>query len=174
MALTYRKVELRGWFVYDAVYHVVAAPIGPTAGFNMVTPFRLETPPSIVYEPHDFERSIILVDRGFAPVGKESRPFGIQTVTGFLRPPKQKKLFSPENQPDKNLWFYEDPAATSQSLPLVIEATGPRELGVWPMPSEGKITVRNDHLGYAITWFSLAIIAVIMFAFYRRSPSNRA
>jgi cytochrome oxidase assembly protein ShyY1 len=34
--------------------------------------------------------------------------------------------------------------------------------------------MRNDHLGYAITWFSLALVGLVMFAFYQRIPENKA
>jgi surfeit locus 1 family protein len=36
--------------------------------------------------------------------------------------------------------------------------------GGLPHPSVLKVRLRNDHLQYAITWFSLAGVLVIMFA----------
>ena len=52
--------------------------------------------------------------------------------------------------------------------PLVIEQVGKQLAGVYPMPNDGKIELRNDHLIYAITWFSLALIGIVMFGFYNR------
>ena len=160
----FRNVALPGTFIYDKTLHMIAAPHGSVTGFFMVTPFRLED-----------DGRIILVNRGFSPEGKESRPEGVQTVTGVIRPPREKRYFSPQNRADKNVWLYEDISAMSQAIglsltPVVVEAVGAMEPGVYPIPSDGKIRLRNDHLQYAITWFSIAVIAVVMFSgFYRQS-----
>ena len=39
------------------------------------------------------------------------------------------------------------------------------------MPRPGKLTVklRNDHLGYALTWFGLAAVLLVVFGFWARS-----
>lgn len=171
--LDYHNVALTGTFLYDKAMHMIGVPHsqlpqdnGP--GFLVLTPFRLED-----------DGRIILVNRGFAPLNKEARPEGVQTVTGILRPTRGKRLFSPSNQPQKNVWFYEDVPAMAQYTglqltPLMVEATGKAQKGVWPIPSDGSISLRNDHLGYVITWFSLAIIALVMFGIYYRIPESDA
>ena len=64
--------------------------------------------------------------------------------------------------------------ATSLSLlPVVIEATSTPQAGLYPVPNEAKLTLRNDHLGYAITWFSLMVVGWVMFAFYHRIPATK-
>lgn len=163
----YRKVDLYGSYQNSKSLKFIAQPQGGVMGFYVLTPLKLE------------DGRFILVNRGFAPEGQEVKLDGIQHVTGVLRSPRQKRLFTPANQAGHNLWFYEDIPAMSDVtgltlLPLVIEATGLKEKGVWPVPSDGKIAMRNDHLGYAITWFCLAIIGIIMFLAYHRIPANKA
>lgn len=165
--LSYRRVALTGTFLYDKKLRLIGRAQGQEAGYFMLTPFSLED-----------DGRIILVNRGFSPDGKESRPDGPQTVTGLIRPARQKRFFAPDNQPQKNIWFTEDfaamAAATGLALtPVIVEATGAHKEGEFPIPSDGAVIMRNDHLQYAITWFALALIGLIMFALYHREPHNR-
>lgn len=162
--LEYRNVMLTGKFLHDKSLHMVGHIQDEGAGFFIVTPFVLED-----------DGRIILINRGFSPKDMESKPQGTVTVKGVIRPLRTKRFFSPENKPD--LWFYEDIPAMEQAtglklLPLMVEAVGKREKDVYPVPHDGKITLRNDHLNYAITWFSLALIGIVMFIAYHRIPKN--
>jgi len=165
--LEYRKVALAGKFLHDKTLHKVGSRQGERSGFFLLTPFALK------------DGRIILVNRGFAPVDAAVQHKGTQSVNGVLRPVRGKRaFFIPDNQPEKNVWLYEDIAAMSQQtklslLPLVVEATGVYKKNVYPIPSDGKIALRNDHLGYAITWFSLAVVGIVLFGIYyreRRTP----
>ncbi len=85
----------------------------------------------------------------------------------------------PDNQPEHNLWFYEDLPAIEQNtgltlLPLVVEMTGAHKANVYPIPNDSATVLRNDHLEYAITWFSVMLIGLIMFAFYHRLPDKKS
>lgn len=161
--LLYRRVMLTGTFHYDHTIHLIGRQQGMNVGYYMVTPLEL-----------DDDGRIILVNRGFSPVGKESKPQGVVTVEGMLRPLREKRYFAPENVPEKNIWTYEDldkmeAMIGKRPLPLIVEAIGTRQNDVFPIPDDGKIVFRNDHLGYAVTWFGMALVAVIMFgAYYHR------
>lgn len=165
--IEYHTVLLTGTFLNDKMFHMVGRPQGEGPGFYVVTPFRL-----------DDDGRIILVNRGFAPEGKEGKPEGLQTVRGIIRPNRPHRMFMPDNLPEKNVWFYEDIPAMSQAvgapvLPLIVEQTGKAEKGIYPVPSDGTITLRNDHLNYAITWFLLGFIGLFMFAAYHRIPEEK-
>lgn len=163
----YRNVALTGTFLNDRMFHMVGRPQGEGAGFYVVTPLRLED-----------DGRMILVNRGFAPEGREGAPEGLQTVPGVIRPNRPHRLFMPDNRPDKNVWFYEDIPAMSAIvgepvLPLLVEQVGPVRKGVYPAPGNGSITLRNDHLNYAVTWFALGVIGLVMFAAYHRVPADK-
>lgn len=165
--LEYRHVALTGAFLNDKSFHLVGHPQGAGQGFYIVTPFTL-----------DDDGRVILVNRGFSENNRESKPEGPQTVSGIIRPLRQKRMFMPDNAVSKNVWFYEDVDAMSKAsglslTPVMIEATGTPERNVFPIPSDGKIVIRNDHLNYAITWFSLALIAVVMFILYHRIAEEK-
>jgi surfeit locus 1 family protein len=164
--LNYRNVALTGVFLNDKAMQMVGGMQGAESGFLIVTPFRLED-----------DGRIILVNRGFSPKDKASRPEGVQTVKGIVRPARQKRMFSPENRADKNIWFYEDMPAMSAYTglaltPVVVEVVGAPQKNTYPIPGDGRLLIRNDHLSYAITWLSLAVIALVMFAVYHRIPEN--
>lgn len=158
--LEYRKIMFTGVYLHDKAFHMVGRPHDSGPGFFIVTPFRL-----------DDDGRVILVNRGYSPKDQESRPEGVQTVSGIIRPARTKRLLLPENAVDKNVWFYEDMDAMSQAAgvtltPIVVEAVDVVQKGVYPQASDGVISLRNDHLNYAITWFALAAIALVMFGVY--------
>jgi surfeit locus 1 family protein len=166
-AMAFRNVKLTGKFLHDKSLHLVGRSknAGSENGFFIVTPFIL-----------DDDGRTILVNRGFSPAGKEAKPEGTQVISGVIRPARVKRYFSPENHPDKNVWFYEDIPAMSLALgiqltPVIVEVVGAYQKDVYPIPHNGQVQMRNDHLQYAITWFSLAIIGLIMFIIYHREPS---
>lgn len=160
--LLYRKVTLTGRFDYAHTLHLIGRQQGVDMGFYMVTPLSL-----------DDDGRIILVNRGFSPVGKEAKPEGLVTVSGILRPLREKRALVPDNVPDKNIWTYEDLDAIEKMLgkrplPFVLEVVGTPQPGVYPMPDDGKVIFRNDHLGYAVTWYGMALVSIVMFAAYYR------
>ena len=165
--IDYRAVALTGTFLNEKMFHMVGRPQGEGPGFYVVTPFVLED-----------DGRVILVNRGFAPEGRENPPEGPQTIRGILRPNRPHRMFMPDNFADKNVWFYEDLPAMSKIigkplLPLLVEQVGEAKKGVYPTPSNGVITLRNDHLNYAITWFLLGVIGLIMFVAYHRIPEEK-
>ncbi len=109
----------------------------------------------------------VLLDRGFVAVADAiPQPEGEVTVRGNLHWPDDRLSSTPENDVAGNMWFARDIAQMAAELgtePLLIVArqVSPPEAGVTPLPVDtGHIP--NDHLSYAITWFSLAAIWAAM------------
>jgi surfeit locus 1 family protein len=126
---------------------------------------------------------LVLVNRGFIngrmDVVKsvlEKQKSKDVTIEGVLRDPRQQRYFMPDNQYDKRVWMYEDLATLEKELskpvlPLVIEeTTACKDCSM--IRSDGRVRLRNDHLGYAITWFSLTFIGLVMFAIYHRKKTD--
>jgi surfeit locus 1 family protein len=110
----------------------------------------------------------ILLDRGFIKVDQKSaeRPIGPTDVTGNLHWPEEKGSSIPEPDLKAEIWFARDVFAMAKHLdtePVLIVAreTSLIDDPVAPLPVD-TVGIPNDHLQYALTWFSLALIWVLM------------
>lgn len=106
----------------------------------------------------------VMVDRGFIAEGAPGVPAVVTadvTVTGNLMWPDDADGYTPEPDRGRNLWFSRavDPLATFlQTEPvLIIARADARVPGLIGIPVNSA-DVKNDHLGYAITWFLLAFV----------------
>jgi surfeit locus 1 family protein len=85
-------------------------------------------------------------------------------VVGVLRWPEQPGLFTPAADPAKNLWFARDPTAIAQAkglgpvAPFYVEQESPPVPGGLPRAGALQALLPNNHLGYAITWYGLALV----------------
>lgn len=122
----------------------------------------------------------VLVDRGFIRVddhAPDALPGDI-TVTGNLLWPDDRNSSTPENDVAGNTWFARDIAQMADVLgtePVLVIARemSPPDPGVTPLPVDTS-AIPNDHLSYAITWFSLAAIwAIMTFTFLWRQRASR-
>ncbi len=104
----------------------------------------------------------VLVDRGFiAPDAKDaSRPTKDVVLTGNLQWPDEIDGYTPQPDLAANIWFARDVAALAQALdtePVLIVARSDTGDDIRPFPVS-TAAIPNDHLGYAITWFLLAVV----------------
>jgi len=108
----------------------------------------------------------ILIDLGFVPeISKDvERPSEAIFVQGNLIWPDETDGFTPEPNLDRNIWFARDVdkmAAALGTEPLMVSARSlVPELNTTPMPV--TVNIPNDHLQYAITWFSLMVVWIGM------------
>jgi len=114
----------------------------------------------------------VLLDRGFISVNDPipAPPSGAVEVTGNLHWPDERLSSTPENDVAGNIWFARDLAPMAEILrtePILVVARkmSVSEPGVEPLPLDiGGIP--NDHLNYAITWYSLALVWLAMTGFF--------
>jgi surfeit locus 1 family protein len=125
---------------------------------------------------------LIVVDRGFVPEGRQDRATrtpgevdGVIDMVGVMRWPEQPSWFLPQADPGHNLWFVRDPLAIAQAknwgavAPFFIELESPPPPGGLPFPGPLRVNLPDDHLQYAMTWFGLAAVLAVCFAFWLRS-----
>ncbi len=116
----------------------------------------------------------VLVDTGWQPDGQNTNSVSKDRVTlvGNLDAPNEADSFTPDPDIGRNIWFARDVQAMADALDtepvLVVLRTAPDiDLGVTPWPVD-TVGIPNDHLQYAITWFSLAAVWLWMSVFFLR------
>lgn len=167
----YRRVRLTGRLIAGDEIAVLTTmkPEGP--GFRIISPF--ETP----------EGRRILVDRGYVPEAlkdpdlRPSEPdMGYAVATGALLWPDEVDSFTPEPDAARGIWFARDLPAMAAALgtePVLAVLETPMT-GDWPRPVPVTVDLPNDHLEYALTWFSLAAIWAGMTVLLVRRERRRA
>jgi surfeit locus 1 family protein len=122
----------------------------------------------------------VVVNRGFAPDRNYPQAEGAREIVGVLRWPESPSLFVPDRDSSGATWFVRDHLAMARALgwgevaPFYIEQEGPVPPGGVPHPSALKVRLRNDHLQYAITWYSLAGVLVVMWMLWVRRQRRDA
>lgn len=114
----------------------------------------------------------VLLDRGFISVNDPipAPPGGAVEVIGNLHWPDERLSSTPDNDVANNIWFARDLAPMAEILrtePILVVARrmSVSEPGLAPLPLDiGGIP--NDHLNYAITWYSLALVWLAMTGFF--------
>ena len=170
----YRRVSITGRFLHDAEFYLVPRMLEGRAGLHVVTPFERQ------------EGAIVLVDRGWVPAAArdpqaraEGQVAGSVTVTGVARTTSPHNAFTPENDAGDNEWFWIDiPAMAAHAgialQPIFVEAAAAAHPGALPVGGRTRTALRNNHLGYAITWYALAaaLAAIYTIYHYRRRPGR--
>jgi surfeit locus 1 family protein len=121
----------------------------------------------------------VLVDRGWVPVDgpapSAGRPEGVVTVEGFVHPGDRPGWFAAADDRAARRFFTLDPPAIGAALgldvaPYAIIALGPAGS---PDPARSLPRPTNNHLGYVITWYGLALslIGVVIALLARRKPA---
>jgi surfeit locus 1 family protein len=171
--LEFHPVIDDGVFLNDKeIYFNATGPRG-AAGFHVLTPLR------------EADGRIVFVNRGFVPTDRRdpaTRPAGQLTgsvhIRGLLRLAAGKKpsWFTPDNRPDQNYWFWTDLPAMAAAdhlppdkvAPFYIDADSTPNPGGWPQGGTTPLALPNNHLQYAITWFSLAAAALVIYVLSQR------
>ena len=166
---SFRRVHLTGHFADDRALRLYGRTYNGKAGVHLLVPLiRDDGPP-------------ILVDRGFVPFesGNTLAPIAPSPgdVDGVVRLPEPAGRFVPSDKPDQNIWYGVDiPAmsrAVGQELEPVYVAARPSGNPGWPAGTGGKevLGIRNEHLNYAIFWYSMAAALAVIYVLSSRTRS---
>ena len=162
----YRRVSMSGRFLHDSEFYLVPRVIAGRIGLHVVTPFERREGP------------IVLVDRGWVPESAraphtraDGQVEGAVTVTGVARTTSPHNAFTPDNDAQGNQWFWIDVPAMARHAgltlqPVFVEAAAAVAPGALPIGGQTRITLRNNHLGYAITWYGLAAALAAIYTIY--------
>ncbi|MDK4735265.1 SURF1 family protein [Rhizobium sp. CNPSo 3490] len=169
----YRRVTVEGMLANDKETLVYASTVlGP--GYWVMTPLMLA------------DGTAILVNRGFVPTERrdpasrrEGQLSDVIEITGLLRMTEPKGSLLQSNDVAADRWYSRDVAAIAQKrglgavAPYFIDADAAANPGGLPVGGLTIIHFPNNHLVYAITWYGLAVMVLVLLVFVVRGEIGR-
>lgn len=169
----YRRVTLTGRFDHAHEAYAFATAEGGEPVYHVLTPLILK------------DGKALIVDRGMIPqslrdpatraAGQVSGP---QHVTGIWRTPDAANSFTPKPDSQKRLWFARDVVAIAAAdgvilrAPVIVEADATPNPGGWPKGGQTVVSLPNNHLQYAITWYLMALGLIAVYLVYHRQKGR--
>ena len=159
----YQRVILEGKYDLKNQIYLYSLNGKGMPGFDVITPFKT------------IKSENVLINRGWIKKElkntSEINSINDEKITGLLREIIKKNIFKPENDIKNNVWF-------SINLKQIKVITGKNfsnyvvfledKKKITPMPKKITIDVPNNHLKYAITWYSISISILLYFLYFRR------
>ncbi|KAK3943182.1 SURF1 family-domain-containing protein [Diplogelasinospora grovesii] len=184
----YRRVYTTGRFRHDQEMLIGPRVHDGEQGYMVVTPLERTSQGG---EGKDGSSTTVLVNRGWISKKMadqsnrhpDSLPTGEVHVEGMLRQPWKKNMFTPDNRPDKNEFYFPDVhqmAALTGSQAVWVEQTmDPDLMQVYDYEARGipigrpaEVNLRNNHAQYIFTWYGLAVATSIMFWMVVKKPPS--
>ena len=162
-AQVYLPVRVSGHFLHDRETFVQAMT-RYGSGYWLLTPLRTE------------RGFTVFINRGFVDPGHrdpatrpEAQRGGRVEIAGLLRLSEPRGRFLQANDAAADRWYSRDVAAmgTARGLelqdlaPYFIDAANAPSPGGWPVDGLTVVDFRNAHLGYALTWYALALMTAL-------------
>ena len=159
----YQRVFLNGTYNFRNQIYLYSLNEKGQPGFDVITPFTTT------------EGEDILINRGWINKELKNKPEinlnANNKIQGLLKKNSKKNIFKPDNNIEENIWF-------SVNLADIKKLTGKNftdfivflenEKNIKPSAKKISIDVPNNHLKYAITWYSISISILFYFLYFRR------
>ncbi len=177
--VAFRRLRLTGTYDSRIEFHLAGQSLTDArgrsqAGWHVVTPFTLA------------DGTVVMVDRGFVPYDLKdpSRrapvPSGVQTIDGLIRPRAAPGWLVPENDARQNVWFTMNAEAMGQAaglsrvVPFTLDLLAAAGNDDWPRAGQTRLDLPNNHLQYALTWYSLAGVLIVVTGLFARARKRAA
>jgi surfeit locus 1 family protein len=194
-ALRYRPIRLVGRFHHDRELYLEARSHKGRAGLHLVTPFELDdgrvvlvdrgwVPPERRRPETRPEGQIEGQIGGQIGAQIEGQAAGRVRVTGTIRTGGWNgyEFLRPENDPAGNAWVWMDLPRMAARVALEGTGLGGTERGYYLVagaaPNPGGLPIGrgpgtqqpNNHLGYALTWYALALVLLVIYLLHQSRP----
>lgn len=172
LSVEYRSFEFRGEVLSDNPIRVFGTNLKGRPGYSLYLPVK-----------HQFGR-VVFVNFGWVPMELKTMPTlpaGQITVSGVLRTSAVAGSFTPPNSEDGKEWFtanvyemgafYDLDAKDFYHYRLFAKHEGaPDSL---PLGGQVRVSIPNDHLEYALTWYGLAAALIGVFVAFGFNRSRK-
>ena len=160
----YQRVVSEGKFNFEDQIYLYSLNESGKPGYDVITPYKT------------LKNENVLVNRGWINKNlKGNSEINLKVnkvkITGLLREIYKANIFKPKNDLKNNIWFTLDAndlkELTGKQFPnfmIFLE----KPTNKVPAPKKVSIDVPNNHLKYAITWYSIAISILFYYLYFRR------
>ena len=159
----FKNVYLEGTFINEKSMFLGPRVNKDQVGYHLITPFLLK------------DGRYILTNRGWLKeIIKIREPNKEYLIKGILKESDIKNIFTPENNMEKNLWFYisTDEMSKFAGLRLVdnifVDLIGSNPNHKLTIINSSTPKIVNNHLQYAITWAILGLLFLVMNYIYSK------
>ena len=160
----YQRVVSEGTFNFEDQIYLYSLNESGKPGYDVITPYKT------------LKNENVLVNRGWINKNlKGNLEINLKEnevkITGLLREIYKANIFKPKNDLKNNIWFTLDANdlkdLTGKQFPnYMIFLEKPKNKVL--KPKKVSIDVPNNHLKYAITWYSIAISILFYYLYFRR------
>jgi len=166
--VAWKKVKVEGQYLQDFGFRRLYALRDGLPGSYYISLFKTELD------------QVFFVVRGFVPDRLSDEvspsPLGTVQITGLLRPVGKKRLMIPDADIKSGLWFWRDLPMIAADMgfngkfepKFTLDLIKPDTVSQWPVPTGLPPTPVNNHLDYALTWFGLALVLLVIYLLWHK------
>ena len=158
----FRSIKFVGKIDYNNQIYLYSLNEKGAPGFDLINPIIINN-------------KLFLVNRGWIPRNQKGKKFELnqENFTAILKEKSKFNYFKPENDLENNYWFTlndEDlNKFTGKIFPNYIIYLNNRVNDKnYPLQKNITANISNNHLKYALTWFSLAISIFLIYLYFRK------
>ena len=161
--IKYQKVKFSGVFDFEKQVYLYSLNSNGQPGYDIITPIKINS------------NEILLVNRGWIKDNlkrnKNINKVKTKSFEGIIKKIGKPNLFKPENDIKNNVWY-------SLKLEDLQNFTGYKltNFVLYLQNSQNNLVEKkiispnlpNNHLKYAITWYSVALSILLYFLYFRK------
>ena len=152
----FQRGYIEGQFMQKRPIRVTPRTHDGVVGYHFIQPFQ------------NIDGTIILVNMGWVSNDEEQVLFNTRPtkIAGYLKSPDKANAFTPKNNAENNQWYsidinqIEDMLNAEDIHPQILYLESPK--ADVPMTFSGLPNPRNNHAQYAMFWFGMAGLLVIL------------
>jgi len=163
--INYQKVKFNGIFDFEKQIYLYSLNNKGAPGYDIITPLKMNS------------NEILLVNRGWIKKdvrdNKSINSINSNSFEGIIKKITKPNPFKPENDIKNNIWY-------SLKLEDLESFTGYKlnNFVLYLQNNQNNLVknkivspdLPNNHLKYAITWYSVALSILLYFLYFRKKP----
>jgi surfeit locus 1 family protein len=157
----FQKVSFNGKIDNEKIIYLYNLNEEGEPGFDIINPINIEN-------------KNFLINRGWIKISDKNKPFitNNENFVGILREKSKSSYFKPDNDLPNNYWFKLEDVDLEKYTGLefsnyIIYLSDSNSKKI-PKPKNISANLSNNHLKYALTWFSLAISIFLIYLYFRK------